>query len=71
MAHIQTVMLPNPWLSMQLLTVQELVQTETEIICQHHLYLVDSRAETGLRHLSSRQGAAIPREPVTVIEADE
>lgn len=70
MAHIQTIMLPSPWLAMQLLTLQQLVQTETEIICQHHLYLVDNKAENGLRHLSTRQGAAFPREPATVIEAE-
>jgi|GEM_PF-2697680 len=71
MAHIQTVMLPKPWFSMQLLTVQELVQTDTETMCQHHLYLVDNKAENGLRHLSTKQGAAFPREPATVIEAGE
>lgn len=70
MAHIQTIMLPSPWLAMQLLTIQQLVQTETEIIRQHHLYLVDNKAENGLRHLSTRQGAAFPREPATVIEAE-
>lgn len=71
MAHIQTVMLPKPWHPVQLLTVRELVQTETETICQHHLYLVDSTAETGLRHLSTRRGAAFPREPEAAIEAGE
>ncbi|WP_323015993.1 hypothetical protein [Devosia sp.] len=70
MAHIQTVMLPKPWLVMQLLTVQELVKTDTETICQHHLYLVDRSAENGLRHLSTKQGVAFPREPATVIEAE-
>ncbi len=70
MAHIQTIMLPSPWLAMQLLTIQQLVQTATEIICQHHLYLVDNKAENGLRHLSTRQSAAFPREPATVIEAE-
>ena len=70
MAHIQTVMLPKPWFSMQLLTVQELVQTDTETMCQHHLYLVDNKAENGLRHLSTRQGAAFPREPAAVVEAE-
>lgn len=71
MAHIQTVMLPNPWSVLQLLTVQELVQSETETICQHHLYLVDSMAENGLRHLSTRQGAVFPREPENQAEAEE
>lgn len=71
MAHVQTVMLPRPWLAMQLLTVQEQVLTETEVIYQHHLYLVDSKAENGLRHLSTKQGAVFPREPENVIEAEE
>lgn len=71
MAHIQTVMLPQPWLAIQLLTVEERVSTETEVTCQHHLYLLDAKAENGLRHLSTRCGAVFPREPENVIEAGE
>ncbi len=71
MAHIQTVTLPTPWFSMQLLTVREPVQIDIETMCQHHLYLVDSTAENGPRHFSTKQGAAFPPEPAPVIEADE
>lgn len=71
MAHIQTVMLPQPWLAVQLLTVQEQTLTETEVIYRHHLYLVDSKAKNGLRHLSTKQGAVFPRETGNVTEAQE
>lgn len=62
MAKFQTIMLPKPWLAMQLLAVEERTVTETQIYYQHHLYLIDTNAENGLRHLDTRAGATFPRE---------